>query len=227
MKTENYPKELLALIQGQNFCTNSTGMSGSQVLESNNAVLKIQPSAKSFIEKVKMLKWLEGRMPVPKVLYHGVSANKSYLLMTKIKGRMACDPIYLTAPELLIPLLADALKRLWSADITSCPRKRTLDVELSEIEPRLDILETTQFMRNEGFSSPHELFRWLIEIDLGDAGIADKWRDITLCYRSLKHNVDGTYGRYEGVDPDRLFIELGIKKDEKKLRYYLLLDELF
>ena len=256
MKTENYPKELLLLIQGQDFCINSTGMSGSQVLESNNAVLKIQPSAECFSEEVKMLKWLEGRMPVPKVLYHGVSANKSYLLMTKIKGRMACDPIYLTTPELLIPLLADALKRLWSADITSCPRKRTLDVELSEIEPRLDILETTQFMRKEGFSSPHELFRWLIEnrpqeeyvlshgdfclpniflygesfsgyIDLGDAGIADKWRDISLCYRSLKHNVDGTYDRYEGVDPDRLFIELGIKKDEKKLRYYLLLDELF
>ena len=29
-------------------------------------------------------------------------------------------------------------------------------------------------------------------IDLGDAGIADRWYDIALGYRSLKHNVDGT-----------------------------------
>ena len=56
MKTENYPKELLLLLQGQDFCINSTGMSGSQVLESNNAVLKIQPSAEYFSEEVKMLK---------------------------------------------------------------------------------------------------------------------------------------------------------------------------
>ena len=99
MKTENYPKELLLLIKGQDFCINSTGMSGSQVLESNNAVLKIQPSAECFSEEVKMLKWLEGRMPVPKVLYHGVSANKSYLLMTKMVSQRLDLPSQLVKTE--------------------------------------------------------------------------------------------------------------------------------
>ena len=65
-------------------------------------------------------------------------------------------------------------------------------------------------------------------IDLGDCGIADPWRDISLGWRSLKHNSDGHFGSvYSEIDPDDLFRAIGIPKDEEKLRYYLLLDELF
>lgn len=66
-------------------------------------------------------------------------------------------------------------------------------------------------------------------IDLGRMGLADKWQDIALCYRSLKHNFEGYYGGkvYEGFDPDILFEALGIEPDWQKLNYYILLDELF
>ena len=65
-------------------------------------------------------------------------------------------------------------------------------------------------------------------IDLGDAGVADKWRDLALCYRSLKHNTDGTYGHtVRNFHPEKLFDFLGISPDWDKLRYYILLDEFF
>ena len=66
-------------------------------------------------------------------------------------------------------------------------------------------------------------------IDLGDAGVGDRWRDIALCYRSLKHNFDGTFGGkvYEDFNPDMLFEKLGLEPNQEKLRYYILLDELF
>lgn len=66
-------------------------------------------------------------------------------------------------------------------------------------------------------------------IDLGKAGIGDKWNDIALCYRSLKHNFDGTYGGkvYEDFNPNMLFEKLEIEPDWEKINYYLLLDELF
>ena len=65
-------------------------------------------------------------------------------------------------------------------------------------------------------------------IDLGDCGVADPWRDLSLGWRSLKHNSDGHYGKtYPAVDPDDLFRAAGVPKDEERLRYYLLLDELF
>lgn len=65
-------------------------------------------------------------------------------------------------------------------------------------------------------------------IDLGGSGIADKYLDIAFCYRSLKHNFDGTYGGkvYEDFDPGILFDELNIVPDWEKIRYYILLDEM-
>jgi len=66
-------------------------------------------------------------------------------------------------------------------------------------------------------------------IDLGKMGIADKWCDIALCYRSMSHNYSGRYhGRsYTDFDDLLLFRELGIEPDWEKIRYYILLDELF
>jgi kanamycin kinase/aminoglycoside 3'-phosphotransferase-3 len=60
-------------------------------------------------------------------------------------------------------------------------------------------------------------------------GIADKYQDIALCCRSLKKNLAGAYGgsvRGE-IDDKLLFDNLGIAPDYEKIRYYILLDELF
>lgn len=108
-----------------------------------------------------------------------------------------------------------------------------------------------------GFASPEALLRWLEQnrppedvvfthgdlslpniftrqgnicglIDLGKAGPADRWQDIAIAHRSLHHNFAGYYGRaYPGYSPSLLFDALGIPPDREKLRYYLLLDELF
>jgi kanamycin kinase/aminoglycoside 3'-phosphotransferase-3 len=65
-------------------------------------------------------------------------------------------------------------------------------------------------------------------IDLGSCGIADRYQDIALCVRSLKHNLS-CVGIVEEFEFYRklLFDELGIEPDESKIRYYILLDELF
>lgn len=121
----------------------------------------------------------------------------------------------------------------------------------------LDNVEPTTFGEG-GFKNPQALLEWLEEnrpdyepvlshgdfclpnifiedgkisgfIDLGDTGIGDKWRDIALCYRSLQHNFDGSFGGkvYPDFNPDMLFDALGIEPNREKLRYYILLDELF
>ena len=64
-------------------------------------------------------------------------------------------------------------------------------------------------------------------IDVGNAGAGDRWMDLALGWRSLKHNSDGHYGFIcPNIDPDDLFRAAGVPKDEEKLRYYILLDEL-
>ena len=66
-------------------------------------------------------------------------------------------------------------------------------------------------------------------IDLGRAGVADRYRDIAICYRSLTSNLRGSYGGHPPVefDANRLFEKLNMQPDWEKIRYYILLDELF
>ena len=108
-----------------------------------------------------------------------------------------------------------------------------------------------------GFSSPAELLSWLeankpafepvlthgdfclpnvfLEdwkltgfLDLGRSGVGDRWTDIAICWRTLRDNFGGHYGdAVPGFHPDELFDALGLEKDEERLRYYLLMDELF
>ena len=122
----------------------------------------------------------------------------------------------------------------------------------------LDNVEPETFGAN-GFANPAELLKWLEEnkpeedlvfshgdfclpniftdgvkiisfIDNGKMGPADRWQDLAIALRSLRHNYDGTYTDgvpYEGYHEKMLLDELGIAMDDKKNRYYLLLDELF
>lgn len=120
-------------------------------------------------------------------------------------------------------------------------------VDLDDAEP--------ETFSEDGFDSPEALVKWLLEnrpeeelslthgdcslqnifalkgeisgyIDLGKAGAADKWQDIAICHRSLRH-IFSSYKGNAGFDPDLLFEKLGVEKDERKLKYYTLLDELF
>ena len=67
-------------------------------------------------------------------------------------------------------------------------------------------------------------------IDLGRSGMGDRCNDMALLSRSLKSNFSGHYNggiQYSGYRDEMLYKRLGIKEDEEKIRYYLLLDELF
>lgn len=66
-------------------------------------------------------------------------------------------------------------------------------------------------------------------IDLGKICVADRYQDIAICYRSLINNFKGIYGgeAREGLDTDKFFEKLGVEPDWEKIRYYILLDELF
>ncbi|MDE6132167.1 MAG: aminoglycoside 3'-phosphotransferase, partial [Oscillospiraceae bacterium] len=223
------PDTVKRIIGNLPYDLDTVGLSQSQVLMFSDMVLKIERYSKNADETVQMMKWLDGKIPVPKVLCHEVCGEYQYLLMSRIEGKMSCDEYYLEHPHELLALLAEALEMLWSVDIADCPRRRDLDTELEEARYRVenglvDVEHTEpETFGENGFASPRELLEWLesnkpeVEpalshgdfclpniflnnggingfIDLGDTGIADKWRDISLCYRSLKHNFDGSFG---------------------------------
>jgi kanamycin kinase/aminoglycoside 3'-phosphotransferase-3 len=234
------------------------------VLIFEDMVLKIENDSLSVIKQVQLMKWLEGKISVPRVLEYEEENGKCYLLMSKIDGEMSCDEYYLEHPDILLKALVEGLQMLWKVDVSECPVVRDLDVVLNEARFRVennlvdvDNVEPDTFGEN-GFESPRHLLEWLESnrptyepvlshgdyclpniflddgevngfIDLGRAGVGDKWNDVALCYRSLKHNFSGMYGgkRYEDFNPDKLFEAIGIEPDWEKINYYLLLDELF
>lgn len=141
----------------------------------------------------------------------------------------------------------------WNLDRKLAAAKYNVENGLVDV----DNVEPETFGEN-GFRNPAHLLEWLIEnrpaeelvlvhgdyclpnifvkdgkvsgfLDLGKTGLADKWQDIALCYRSLLHNYEGKYGgkAYEGFEPGMLFEKLGIEPDWEKIRYYILMDELF
>ena len=260
----NLPEKIEKLVSGKNYTSDDVGMSTAKVLVFDDCVLKIEKASAKNDEVVKMMRWMEGKVPVPKVLAYEKDDENQYLLMSKVTGKMSCDDYFMSRPKELCQYLAQALKLLWSVDISDCPRYITLDDELAEARYRVenklvdvDDAEPETY-GPDGFENPMALLEWLENnrperepvlshgdfclpnifidgdrlsglIDLGAAAVNDKWRDIALCYRSLKHNADGTWGKkiYQDFNPELLFEALGIEPDWEKIRYYILLDELF
>ena len=67
-------------------------------------------------------------------------------------------------------------------------------------------------------------------VDCGRMGPGDPWQDLAIAWRSLRDNFAGCYDarlRRPDYDPDALLRDLDVEPDPKRLRYYLLLDELF
>ena len=218
------------------------GMSGNRVLIFDDMVLKIEENSKTMEEQVKLMQWLDGKLSVPKVLAYEVAGETSYLLMTKMEGNMSCDTYYLEHPDILLKALAAGLKSLWDVEIDGCPRVRDLDLILKEAHHQVehDLLEWLEQNRPEwdpvfshgDYCLPNVFLKdgnFKGFIDLDRAGVCDRWNDIAICYRSLKYNFNGTYGGkvYEDFKPERLFEALEIEPDWDKIRYYLLIDELF
>ncbi len=258
------PAIIQAMTEGLYGEENHVGRSGSSVICYPDRVLKIQPAGEETAAETALMSWLEGRLPVPKVLATAEEGGFHYLLMSRIPGVMFCDHALLEDPDRLLDCIAEALQALWQVDVTGCPVSRRLDDRLRLARQRVEAgLCGTENAEPDtygpgGFASPMELLCWLEShrpdeeavlthgdcclpnlfadengfsgfIDLGLGGIGDRWQDLMSLCRSLQWNYDGSFG-YKASAPcpaDRLFERLGIARDDEKLRYYTLLDELF
>ncbi len=258
-----YPSAIAAIVGQLPYQSDDIGKSGAQVCLFKDYVLKIRPVGGWDTLDTRVLQWIGGRLPAPRVAAHVVEDGRDWLLMTRIRGTMLCRPEIMAKPSLLLDCLAEGLHRLWAADTAGCPFTYSCQEELDIAERAIregryspDDCEPETFGPG-GFADPEALLDWLRRnapeearvvthgdyclpnlftdgkglsgmIDLGGCGLADPWRDLSLGWRSLKHNSDGHYGAvYPDIDPDDLFRAAGVPKDPEKLRYYLLLDELF
>lgn len=258
------PEPIRNAIGNRQYRMDNIGMSDSQVLIFDDMVLKIQQNSIEAATERTMMQWMRDKLPIPRIICHETMHDRSFLLMSRVSGKMSCDLSLINEPGKLIDVLSEGLKMLWSVDVSKCPCDASLDHQLAAAEYNvrnglvdLENVEPDTF-GEKGFKDSEDLLAWLKAhrpteepvlshgdyclpnvfaddtgfcglIDLGRAGVADRYRDIAICYRSLTSNLRGSYGGHPPIDYDaeELFRKLGIQPDWEKIRYHILLDELF
>lgn len=263
VKSVHIPASIKRRIGNKHGVPEEIGHSDAHVLMFDDMVLKIQPDCNMAANEHHMLRWLQGRLPVPEIIEEAHVDGYRYLLMSRIGGRYLCADAILDDQHLLAELMADGLRKLWAVDISDCPTSRTLKDKFKEIEEGLRGGWITKEQAGQpdtygpgGFASPAALFDWLVKhrpteelvlshgdyclpnifatghaisgyIDVGLAGIADKWVDIDKGLWSMWANTTGLWGgKQRPFDRQLFFDALHMEPDDDKIRYYGLLDEL-
>ena len=196
-----------------------------------------------------VMQWLDGKLAVPKVIDYISENNREYMLMSACAGTHI-DKLKLD-PERYVEHLANCINLLQSIDISNCPHDSTIDIRLKELDYLLQngLVSVDDWDSTTTFADATELYQWLRAnkpsqeelvfshgdltanffvngsgycfYDLGRAGIADKWMDIAFCVSDIRDWCGDR--RYEAM-----FFELiGVRPNYEKMKYFLLLDEMF
>ncbi|MBQ7059437.1 MAG: aminoglycoside 3'-phosphotransferase [Firmicutes bacterium] len=161
------PVSILKLTESKLYTVDDTGMSGSEIRLYDDCVLKIEKICDQAKGLAEMLRFLEGKLPAPKLLACEEKDGYQYLLMSRITGEMACTEWLMDRSDELLKLIADGLKMLWLVDITECPRHLGPDHMLPRTR---DYIERGLFDPSgcdpatfgpDGFESPKALLEWL------------------------------------------------------------------
>jgi len=118
------------------------GESGAGVWRSQKYVLKVQERGglpvSTLLQERERLRWLAGRVPVPRVVGYEVTATHEYLALTRLPGIPMSHPDALLHPERLVDLLARALRELHALPLRDCPFTMTLPVTLRLARERVE-----------------------------------------------------------------------------------------
>ncbi len=74
---ETLPENILNYIKNKKYKTDHIGMSKSSIYIFDDYVLKIENNTSHTHDSINILKWLKGKIPVPKIIYHEIYNNKS------------------------------------------------------------------------------------------------------------------------------------------------------
>ncbi len=161
------PLSVEKLTKGRSYTMDSTGMSGSEIRIYEDRVLKIEKASGGESDLPDMLRFLEGKLPAPRLLACEEQDGFRYLLMTRIPGEMTCTEKWMDHSEELLKLIAEAFRMLWQVEISDCPRYLGPEVVLKRARYYVehDLFDPSgcdpATFGPGGFASPMELLEWL------------------------------------------------------------------
>ena len=168
------------------------GCSDARILALDDMILKIQKDGPEAEREQEALSWLQGKLPVPKVLACEHKDGKSYILMDKVKGRMLCDPRILENRNRLTKTAAAALKMFREVDISDCPFAGEGERKNDAVLCHGDFCLPNIFADNKGITG---------FIDLGNCHIGSRQEDPDMCIWSLEANLTGEFSDNKDREP--------------------------
>lgn len=200
--------------------------------------------------------WLNGRLPVPEIVHFEQYENTNFLLMREVEGTVGYED-YETYqdPQRMIRLYSQGIKLFQSISTEGCPFDNRTSNRLNELAyllaNNLADIDSDHWEEDTPFHDPDTLFAYLQAnqpqedlvfshgdfgdsnifikndqisgfIDLGRSGKADFWYDIAFCVRSIQNDL-GSEKEYL----DQFFKLIEVEPDWEKIKYYILLDEMF
>lgn len=251
------PASLRAVLPAARWEEITNGHSGAQVWRSTRHIVKTQlrhgAQGVTLQQERERLRWLSGRLPAPQVVAYDTTDMHEYLAMTRLPGIDLTHEDARLHPERVVNLLARALRELHALPIRDCPFNMSLNIALHLSRERVQagLVDETDFDEERQGRTATSLFNELLKtrpvwedlvvthgdpclpnfivngelleglIDVGRLGIADRHADLALTYRSVLHNLDEQHAEH-------LLDQYGREKvDMDKVRYYMLLDELW
>lgn len=185
-------------------------------------------SGESLAREAERMKWLRGRHPVPRVVEYRALADGGELLATEgvrdADGELALpavDPVWVARPDDAIAAFAEGLRRLHALPVEECPfdwsvearaAGREMPVGLRDLPPvdRLVVCHGDACAPNTLVGSDG---RFAATVDLSRLGVADRWADLAIAFRSLGWN-------YPEFDESVFWEAYGIEPDAERIAYY-------
>ncbi|GGM12209.1 APH(3') family aminoglycoside O-phosphotransferase [Deinococcus aerophilus] len=235
----------------------TVGESGAGVWKSGRHVVKVQARggwpAGTLQQERERLRWLWGRVPVPRMMGYEIEGNHEYLAMTRIPGLDASHPDVLLHPQRLVSLLARALRELHALPVRECPFNMSLPVMLARARERVaaGVVDETDFDEERRGRTAVGVFNELVRtrpetedlvVTHGDACLPnfivngeyiDGLIDVGRAGLADRHAdlalTHRSLTRNLGAEYAEQFLDLYGREsiDLQKLDYYRLLDELF
>lgn len=210
--------------------------------------------AHDITDEMVRVRWLADRLSVPAICHFVATSDEAWLLTNALPGLPAYQLLEDDGANrgLIVDALASFLRRLHGLPVEACPFNGNHRLRLVQAQDRMaaGLVDTDDFDNERaGWTAKQvwdqmmglmpitsdpvvthgdlTLHNILMErgqvaglIDVARVGVADRYQDLAILWRGL--------GEFDDTLQQRLLASYGIGAvDERKLRFYLALDEFF
>lgn len=166
-------------------------------------------------KEYERLKWLQGKLPVPKVISFTKIDENDALLMSAIEGKNLAEVSKEWHPKKVVDKLVSVLKQFHGVDVKDCPFGIYAE---GNVLIHGDACLPNFIFQGDNFSG---------YIDLGDSTVANPEIDFSAAIWSLQHNFGSGYGgmflRKYGVEnvTDEVIENLRLKYEDMQIEWGL------